>query len=398
MNELTCVVVGGGYAGINAVKAIQKELGPLVRAKSLRLIMIDKQSRHLRKVLLFKPASGPSDITVPLSSLFPEGVQWIQGSVSQVKGEDRCILYTDVSGSPQCLRYDILVLALGSIVRQTGPEQGGIALTGLEAAASIRERWRDNMRQAAQARDPAKRQQLLSLAVAGAGISGIETAAELSHAMRQEAAKLGITTSEVKVYLLNARSGLFPEGSPKMALKLERALADGGVTVLHDQKALHEKEGTLTLSGGQTIPVGLCVWTLGLVPNPVLRSLGLPVTNEGQLIVDASYRATSAPGVYAIGDCARIVDPGSGQADRMTCKEATAQASRLGKVIAADLAGRPAPVHKSFMDFYCIGLGPGRGMLWTRQFGLNLVIAGKLGWTMRKLTWNMASLVNKLPG
>ncbi|MBO8164526.1 MAG: FAD-dependent oxidoreductase [Brevibacillus sp.] len=123
------------------------------------------------------------------------------------------------------------------------------------------------------------------------------------------------------------------------------------------------------------------------------RGLGLPLTAEGQIIVDASYRVKGVPGVYSIGDCARIVDPISGQADRMTCKESIAQAARLGKIIAADLSGRPAPSHQAHMDLFCFGLGPERGMVWIRQWGLDFILTGKLGWKIRKFTWDSASLI-----
>lgn len=393
MRELTCIVVGGGYAGINAVKAIQKTFGESANRKALRLILIDKQPYHLRKVLMFKPAAGDANIALPLISLFPEGVQIIQGTVTAIEGEMRNLLYRDEAGSEQILNYDILVMAVGSIIRQTDPKQGGIALTGLEAAASIRETWLANLRQAARATQAEERQRLLTLAVAGAGISGIETSAELAYAMREETKKLGLDPNDVKVLLLNAQNKLFPEGPYKMGRKLERALTDGGVTVLHGHKALYEEGGQLSLSGGRIIPVGLCVWTLGLMPNPMLRSIGLPVSAEGQVVVDASYRVVGTSGVYSIGDCARIVDPVSGQADRMTCKEASAQAARLGKIVMADLEGSPAPSHKSFMDFFCIGLGPERGIVWTRQWGLDIILTGKLGWKIRQFTWNTASLI-----
>lgn len=56
MQEVTCIVVGGGYAGINAIKAIRKAFAE-ANSYTLRLIVIDKQPHHLRKILLFKPAA-----------------------------------------------------------------------------------------------------------------------------------------------------------------------------------------------------------------------------------------------------------------------------------------------------------------------------------------------------
>lgn len=194
----------------------------------------------------------------------------------------------------------------------------------------------------------------MTIAVVGAGISGIETSAELAYFIREDALLLGLDPSAVRIKLFNANKRLFLEGPAKIGLKLERSLDACGVTTLHGSRVLQEKEGVLTLSNGETMSVGLCVWTLGLLPNPMLQSIGLPITSEGYVVVDASYRVQGAQGVYSIGDCARIVDPASVRVDGKTCKEATAQAARLGKILSADIAGRQAPPHRGFIDFFVL--------------------------------------------
>lgn len=162
----------------------------------------------------------------------------------------------------------------------------------------------------------------------------------------------------------------------------------GGYAGLNAINAIKKK-----MSGSKSIPVGLCVWTLGLSPSPALRKFRLPLTPEGQVMVDTSYRVKGAPGVYSIGDCAHIVDQASGRTNRITCKEAIPQAIRLAKVIMADINNRPAPSHRAYMDLFCIGLGPERGMVWIRKWGLDFLITGKLGWQIRKFTWDSASLI-----
>lgn len=395
MKELTCIVAGGGHAGIHAVKSLLKASQENAGMRRMRIILIDKQPHHLRKVLLFKPAAGGDMITIPWDRLLPSGVCFVQGAATKVDSAQKRLHYTDAEGNEQSMEFDRLIVTIGSIVRQPEAEQGGIALTGLEAAASIRERWRSNLQKAVRETNAKERERLLTIAVAGAGISGIETSAELACAVREEAKIVGLDPEAVKIYLLNAQSRLFHEGPGKVGDKLERILHDYGVTVLHQAKALYEWDGELTLNGGNILSVGLCVWTLGLQPNPSLRSLGLPLTEEGQIIVDSSYRVQGAANIYSIGDCAHIIDPASSLADRMTCKEATAQAVRLGKIVAADAEGRTAPNHKGHFDFFCFGLGPGKALVWTRQWGLDLIITGRLGWKIRKLTWDLASLVKE---
>ncbi|MCL6571875.1 MAG: FAD-dependent oxidoreductase [Bacillus sp. (in: Bacteria)] len=395
MNVLTYVVIGAGYAGINAVKAIRKNFQGESSKKTHRLILIDKNPYHLRKVLLFKPAAGDEEITIPLKRLFPEGVELVQATVTKIESGERRLFYQDEAGIEFLMNYDILVLATGSIVLQPVRDQGGLALIDLDTAREIRETWRVNLQRAVKETNAEEQQRLMTIAVAGAGISGIETSAELAHFVRADALALGLNPSDVRIYLLNAHNRLFEEGPAKVGQKLERLLAENGVMTLHGSKALKEKEGILTLSSGETMPVGLCVWTLGLLPNPMLRRLGLPLTPKGYVIVDECYRVQGVQGVYCIGDCAQIVDPASGRVDGKTCKEATAQASRLGRILSADSEGHRAPRHKRHTEFFCFGLGPGQGMVWTHQWGLDIILTGKLGWRIRKLTWDSPSLLKE---
>ncbi|MHA6529739.1 NAD(P)/FAD-dependent oxidoreductase [Paenibacillus sp. BAC0078] len=395
MKTLTCAVIGAGYAGIHAVKEINKLFKDQVDKHPLRLILIDKNPYHLRKVLMFRPAATDEEIRIPLTRLFPDGVELIQATVTKIEDAKKQLLYLDTAGTEQMMPYDMLVVAAGSVIRQPDPEQGGIALASLDNALKIRSAWLANLKQAATEDNPKERERLMSIAIAGAGISGMETAAELAYYARKDAELLGLDPQAVKIALYNTQQRLFPDGPSKVGVKLERILLGDGIQVVHERRVIKEKDGEVWLSNGEKRPAGLCIWSLGLQPNPMLRSLGLPVTPEGYTIVDASYRVRDMHGVYSIGDCARIVDPNSGRADGMTCKEAIPQAANLAKILLADLEGRPAPVHESFMTLFCIGLGPDKGLTWVNKWGLDIVITGKLGSKIKKYTTDTASLLIK---
>lgn len=72
----------------------------------------------------------------------------MQGTVTSIKAKERNLLYVDNAGKEQTLAYDMLDLAVGSVIQQAEPDQGGISLTGVEAAQQIRETWLRNMQQA----------------------------------------------------------------------------------------------------------------------------------------------------------------------------------------------------------------------------------------------------------
>ncbi|MFK7695030.1 NAD(P)/FAD-dependent oxidoreductase [Paenibacillus sp. HJGM_3] len=395
MNDLTCIIIGGGHVGLGALKAIKEETRDMSNGRRIRFVLIDKQSGHMRKMLLFRPAVGQEDIMIPWTHYsFSEGVEFVQGTVTSIDSKGKHIQYEDSQGNHARMQYDLLVVAVGSMVRRPDPDQGGIALTDLQTAADIRERWRANLSKAVGQTNSVERKRLMTVAVAGAGISGVETSAELAIEMQKEASSLGLNPSDISVYLLSGQERLFLEGPDRVGRKLEQILSECGVTVLYNRKVMQEEAGLVTLSNGDRLPVGLCVWTIGLIPNPALRTMGLPLTPGGQVLVDECYRVKGASGVYSIGDCARVVDPRNGKADLMRCGEGGLQADRLGKIMMADLEGRSAPVHKSpssILDFFCIGLGENRGLVWGRKWGLNMIITGKLAWKIRQLAWDAGS-------
>ncbi|WP_199615285.1 NAD(P)/FAD-dependent oxidoreductase [Paenibacillus alkalitolerans] len=395
MNDLTCIIIGGGHVGLGALKAIKEENRGMANGRRIRFVLIDKQPGHVRKMLLFRPAVGQEEIMIPWTHYsFSEGVEFVQGTVMSVDSRGKQIRYEDAQGNDARMHYDLLVVAVGSIVRRPDPDQGGVALTDLQTAADIRKRWRANLRKAVGETNPVERKRLMTIAVAGAGISGVETSAELALEMQKEVSSLGLNPPDISVYLLSGQERLFLEGPEKVGRKLDQILSECGVTVLYNRKVMREEAGVVMFSNGDRLPVGLCIWTIGLIPNPALRTMGLPLSPDGQVLVDESYRVQGAPGVYSIGDCARIVDPRNGKADLMRCAEGGLQADRLGKIVLADLEGRPAPVHKSpssIMDLFCIGLGENRGLVWGRKWGLNMIVTGKPAWKFRNLAWDAGS-------
>lgn len=393
MKQVTCIVLGGGFAGIHAVKAIHQAFCEQNAGIKLNLMLMDKLEAHVRKVLLFQPAASGEPITVPWKQLLPEGVYFIQGAATHIDHEQKQLHYQDQNRNEEKLPFDKLVVTVGSMAEKHATDQGGISLIDTVSASDIRTTWMANLKEAAMTANSLDKRRLMCAAVAGAGITGIETAAELAHAMKAEASCIGLNPHDVQVHLLNAKARLFQEGPVKVSHKIERTLAACGVTVHHQCKAVYEKDGLLNVSSGKSLPIGLTIWTLGLKPNPILRQLSLPLTKDEQVQVDASYRVNGRSDIYSIGDCAHIVDPVTGIADGMTCKEAIPQAQRLGSVLYADMTGGTAPQHKNVITSFTIGLGPDRGIMWTRKWGLDMIVTGKLAYRIKVYLWNYASLL-----
>ncbi len=392
---LTIAVVGGGYAGIHAVKAIKAESERV--GMPVRITLVDPAPYHLKKVRLVQAAAFKTNLRVPWSELFPAGeAEFVQGRCVGVDAAARTMRYADPAGEVRTFAYDRLVLALGSVVREAPEGAGGIALLDEAHAERIRFAVEANLAAAARERDPARQAALCSVVVAGGGISGVETAAELAKAMKRQAATLGLPATLPSVAIAAGGPRLAPLMSDAAARRLEARVRAAGVRILRGVRVERDGgDGFAALSDGRRIPCRLLIWTVGVEPAPALRGLGLPLGDDGRLVADSFYRVEGGYGmIYAIGDNARVVDSATGIEDGMTCREAMQQAAQLGRVLFADAAGRPASPHRAATrQQYCVDLGEGEGFAWIRHWGVDVTIGGKLGGKVREYTWNLGSLM-----
>jgi NADH dehydrogenase len=97
----------------------------------------------------------------------------------------------------------------------------------------------------------------------------------------------------------------------------------------------------VTLADGRTIPGRLVVWTAGTSPHPLVHSLSCPL-DHGRIVVDATLEVPTYPGVWALGDCARVPDDRTGKAHPPTAQHALREAQIVARNIAARLRGRPS--------------------------------------------------------
>ncbi|UUZ91905.1 hypothetical protein LJK87_41495 [Paenibacillus sp. P25] len=91
MNDMTCVIIGGGHVGLHSLKAIKEQTQGKANGRRIRFVLIDKRPGHMRKMLLFRPAVGQEEIMIPWTHYsFSEGVEFVQGKVTSVdSGENR---------------------------------------------------------------------------------------------------------------------------------------------------------------------------------------------------------------------------------------------------------------------------------------------------------------------
>ena len=128
------------------------------------------------------------------------------------------------------------------------------------------------------------------------------------------------------------------ETPESLALYSQKLLEHTGVRVILGEGVKKVAEGSVTLTSGEEIHLGLLVWDTGIEPSPLLQQTELPLSKHHAVDVDACFRVAGLSGVWAIGDCAQIPGP-DGKPYTSTAQNATREGVHLAQNIAAVLRG-----------------------------------------------------------
>jgi NADH dehydrogenase len=182
--------------------------------------------------------------------------------------------------------------------------------------------------------DPSRREEMLTFVFVGGGYAGLEALAELQDfavdAMdRYPRARL----HGMRWILVEATDRVLPETPADLAAYAVRELRGRGIDIRLGTRLEEAGERSARLSTGEEIPTRTVVWTTGVAPHPSLRTLQLPLDENGRVPTDEYLRVRGLDAVWAAGDGAAVPDPGGG------ATPPTAQhAIRHGRIAARNLA------------------------------------------------------------
>ena len=129
--------------------------------------------------------------------------------------------------------------------------------------------------------------------------------------------------------------------SKKLAeFALER-LRKSGIEVILNNRVIGATSNTVSLKDGTVIPTKIIIWSGGVAPATLLTSM--PCENDhksGRITVDKYLELPNYKGVYAVGDCAHIIDPNTGSAYPPTAQHAIRQGTVAANNIIASIEGR----------------------------------------------------------
>jgi len=389
------LILGGGFGGVYTALTLEKLLKREIRDRRVELGLISRDNYIVFQPMLPEVISGSIgilDTITPIRRLCPSTNLYTR-TVDKIDLDRKRVSAAAGFGSRQCaLEYDHLVIALGNVTSfagQPGLAEHALPFKYLGDALALRNRIIHTLEEADIERDPEVYKTLLTFVVAGGGFSGVEAVAELNDFVRTAArAFRNIMPEEIRVILLHAQALILPELPKSLAEFAQRLLMKRGVELRLNTRLHGATADAALLVGGERIPTRTLVSTVPSAPNPLVAAL--PVKKEkGRIIVGRHLELPDHPGVWAMGDCAWVIDTRTGEPCPPTAQHATREAKCAAQNIAAAIRGG---ARREF-SFTALGkMGSlGHHSAVAEIFGIKL--SGFLAWWL----WRTIYLM-KLPG
>ncbi|HVJ65543.1 MAG TPA: NAD(P)/FAD-dependent oxidoreductase [Bdellovibrionota bacterium] len=332
------LIVGGGFAGLNAAKALGKR-------EDLVVTIIDQRNHHLFQPLLYQVASAglsPADIASPIRSIFSrkDHVNVVLDRVQGVRLAERAVELAD----GKTLSYDYLVLACGATHSYFGHEEWeehAPGLKTLEQATEIRRRILLAFEEAEKESLPTRKKMLQTFVVVGGGPTGVELAGAIGEMSRYTLKRdfRSIDPSRTRIFLIEAGPRILPSFSARLSRRATQDLERLGVSVWTDSPVTRiEARGVQV--GEDFLEAGCVLWAAGVKPSPLNATLGVPLDRQGRVMVREDLSLASHPEVFVLGDQAHSLDAKSQKPLPGLAPVAIQQGRHVARVIVADLHGK----------------------------------------------------------
>ncbi|GAB1640028.1 NAD(P)/FAD-dependent oxidoreductase [Krasilnikovia sp. MM14-A1259] len=330
------IVLGAGYAGAVAAGRLAKRL----RRDDVTITLVNAEPDFVERVRMHELATGRNLRPRPFSEMFAgTGVELRCATVTGVDVDRKTVAVAGANGTDE-LGYDTLVYALGSHWHThgvPGAAAHAFEIAGRPGALRLRERL-------------ARLDAGQTVAVVGAGLTGLEAASEIAE-----------TRPDLDVTLI-ARGELGDWLSPKGRGHLRTVFGKLRITVREQAAVTAVEAGRVVTADGAAIPAAVTVWTTGFQVHPIAQETTLELNGTGQIVVDRTMRSVSHPDVYAVGDAAMAMGPGN-KPLRMSCASGVPTAWQAADAIAARLTGAKIPHTPIRYVNQCISLGRSNGLI-----------------------------------
>jgi NADH dehydrogenase len=349
MSRRRIVIIGGGFGGLNAARALSRA--------DVDVVILDRKNHHVFQPLLYQVAAAglsPGDIASPIRWILRKqtNVQVWLADVTAIDVERRIVR---VAEAPNEVPYDALIVAAGVTHSYFGHDDWGAHAPGLktlEDALAIRGRVLTAFELAEREGNAAEQRRLLTFVVVGGGPTGVELAGSLAeisrHALVNDFRRIDPETA--RIILIEAGSEVLPTYPAPLPAFARRALEKLGVAVWTGSPVTGIEAGRVHV-GGDSIEAGTILWAAGVAASSLGASLGVPadrIDRAGRVLVNEDLTIPGHPEVFVVGDLASFRLP-DGTTLPGVAQVAMQQGVHAARGAVAALTGRPrAPFRYTF--------------------------------------------------
>ncbi|GLR56760.1 NAD(P)/FAD-dependent oxidoreductase [Rhizobium indigoferae] len=333
------VIIGGGFAGIAAARALERA--------DAEVVLIDRRNHHIFQPLLYQAATAvlaPSEIAAPIRQLAVKqrNLTVMLAEVTGVSLSSRTVDASCPGLGTRKVPFDHLIIATGMRPSYFGHDEFARyapALKDLNDAETIRTKILCAFELAETTDDASERARQMTFVLVGAGPTGVELAASMAHMAAVTLRKnfRRIDPADSTIILLEGSNRVLPTFAETLSRKATARLEKLGVKVMTGVKVEKVDEQGV-VAGGKRISSATVLWTAGVAASPIVKMFGADTDRAGRVIVGPCLQVPGVPDVFFVGDAASVVQ--NGRPVPGVAQAAIQQGRYVGRLICNRLNGR----------------------------------------------------------
>lgn len=331
------LVLGAGYAGLKAVRSLQKHSG------DFHITLVDRNKYHYEATELHEIAAGSHSkekIIFPVADVISDKVTFIQDEVVQVIPEKNSV----VLKSDRTLTYDIVVVSLGFRSETFGIKgalENALQMVDIDTAEHIHHHIVNMMAKYRETKD----KNYLRILICGAGFTGVELAGAFADERKRYAELAGVSENDIEIVCVEAAKRILPMFDDELAQYGVDLIKKRGITLMLGSMIKEIKPGEVVYVTSQedaaplqSISAETIVWTTGVSGSAVMTESGFN-ERRGRVVVNADLRDPNHDNVYIIGDVSAFMDSQTNRPFPTTAQIATRMGAHVATNIVHQLKG-----------------------------------------------------------
>ena len=327
MQRKRVIIVGGGYAGVQALKV-------LGASGLCDVVLIDQHPYHYLQTEAYELIANECSMTrvtidlVALCLSYGEHVSYIKDTIREINFELKRII-----GQTSSHSYDYLLMCTGSRTAYNGSTAGlrehSHGVKTLPSALAFKQQFEQRLYSRMES-EGGWCSEPFNVVIGGGGLSGVEIAAEMAHYIRVFHQDNTLTCDNIHIFLIIPHESVLEGMEPYLIRQATKRLLELGVKIINHSRITSVEEHALILNGSEPVCFDFMIFTGGIVASTLTSGLSVEKNKKSQLIVDTFMRVPLVDNVFAAGDIAELHE--------MTGKmlPPTAQSAEQSGVVAAN--------------------------------------------------------------